>query len=363
MTAFFDPGLEKKPDFVQCMRRIYAWYDHQVLDRPPVRFSAHNAEYDVTDDAGRFPSLKDRWYDAEYQVRRYLQTVERSSFLGETFPLFWPNLGPNVFAGMLGAALEFGEVTSWAKPSVEGPESLEAIAFHPDSEYLKKINELTDCALSACRGKFLVGYTDVHPSFDCADALMGTEELFFQIADDPDFVKAVTRRCFDPFFPLMDAFHKKLKAHGQLSVTWMQIPSYETMHIPSCDLGAMISPAMFEEFALPFILEEVRHFRHNVFHVDGKGVARHLDRLLEIPEIQAYQWVQGVGEDRPILQWIPLIRRIQQAGKSVVVDLRLAELEAFMREIGPEGVLLCIDESDPETQRAVLDRLLQWRRP
>ena len=363
MTAFFDPGLEKKPDFVQCMRRIYAWYDHQVLDRPPVRFSAHNAEYDVTDDAGRFPSLKDRWYDAEYQVRRYLQTVERSSFLGETFPLFWPNLGPNVFAGMLGAALEFGEVTSWAKPSVEGPESLEAIAFHPDSEYLKMINELTDCALSACRGKFLVGYTAVHPSFDCADALMGTEELFFQSADDPDFVKAVTRRCFDPFFPLMDAFHKKLKAHGQLSVTWMQIPSYETMHIPSCDLGAMISPAMFEEFALPFIRREVRHFQHNVFHVDGKGVARHLDRLLEIPEIQAYQWVQGVGEDRPILQWIPLIRRIQQAGKSVVVDLRLAELEAFMREIGPEGVLLCIDESDPETQRAVLDRLLQWRRP
>ncbi len=59
-----------------------------------------------------------------------------------------------------------------------------------------------------------MGYTDVHPSFDCADALMGTEELFFQIADDPDYVKAVTEKCFEPFFPLMDAFHEKLKAHG-----------------------------------------------------------------------------------------------------------------------------------------------------
>ncbi len=141
----------------------------------------------------------------------------------------------------------------------------------------------------------------------------------------------------------------------------MQIPSYEGMHIPSCDLGAMISPAMFEEFSLPFVRREVLHFRHNVFHVDGKGVARHLDRLLEIPEIQAYQWVQGVGEDRPILQWIPLIQKIQAAGKSVVVDLHLNELEAFMDAVAPEGVLLCIDESDPEIQRAVLLRLLKWR--
>lgn len=363
MTNFYDPGLEKKPDFVDCMKRIYAWYDHQVLDRVPVRFSAHNAEFDAADDATRWPSLKDRWYDAAYQVERYLGIVEKSCFLGETFPLFWPNLGPNAFAGMLGAKLEFGEVTSWAKPCVTGPEDLEKIRFNPESEYLRKLNALTDCALQACPGKFLVGYTDVHPSFDCADALMGTEALFLQITDDPDFVKAVTQKCFDPFFPLMDAIHQKLKAHNQLSATWMQIPSYEGMHIPSCDLGAMISPAMFDEFSLPFIEQEVRHFRHNIFHVDGKGVARHLDRLLEIPEIQAYQWVQGVGEDRPILQWVPLIQKIQAAGKSVVVDLHLNELEDFMGSVAPEGVLLCIDESNPETQQAVLKRLLKWRRP
>lgn len=31
--------------------------------------------------------------------------------------------------------------------------------------------------------------------------------------------------------------------------------------------------------------------------------------------------------------------------------------------VSPEGVLLCIDESDPETQKAVLSRLLKWRKP
>lgn len=361
MTRFFDPQLEKKPDFVECMQRIYAWYDHQVLDRAPIRFAAHNADFNVVDDQSRWASLKDRWFDVEYQVERALKTVECGSYLGETFPLYWPNLGPNVYAGIWGADLEFGDVTSWCRPLVGEEDGLDRMRFDLESPYLKKINALTDYALERCAGKFLVGYTDVHPSFDCTDALMGTENMFFRIAEEPEFVQALTRKNFEPFFDLMDAFHKKLHAHNQLSVSWMQIPSYETMHIPSCDLGAMISREMFDEFALPYILEEVKHFRHNIFHVDGKGVARHLDAILDIPEIQAYQWVQGVGEDRPILQWVPLIRRIQEAGKSVVVDLHLDELEPFMGAVRPEGILLCMDESDPEIQKRVVDRLLRWK--
>lgn len=361
MTDFFDPGLEKKPDFVACMKRVYAWYHQQIDDRVPVRFAAHNAEFDTADDHARWPSLKARWYDAEYQIDKCLKTVEKGSYLGETFPLFWPNLGPNVFAGILGATLQFGEVTSWAKPCIAGPQDLDKIAFDPNSEYLKKLDELTDCALQRCAGKFLVGYTDVHPSFDCADALLGTENLLSWLIDDPAFIRKVTQKCFDPFFALMDRFHEKLKAHRQLSVSWMQIPSYEGLHIPSCDLGSMISPAMFDACALPYIKREVKHFRHNIFHVDGKDVARHLDRLLEIPEIQAFQWVQGVGLDRPILQWVPLIRRIQAAGKSVVVDLHLTELEAFMQALRPEGIFLCIDEADPQTQKSVLEKLLTWK--
>ena len=362
MTTFFDPQLEKKPDFVACMKRIYAWYDHQVLDRVPIRFAAHNAEYDVADDASKWPDQKSRWYDAAYQVEKYASSVNQGHYLGETFPLFRPNLGPNVFAGMLGARLEFGDVTSWAKPMIdEDSDDLTGVALNAANEYLQKINELTDIALERCPGKFLVGYTDMHPSFDCVDALLGTEQLFFRLADDPEFIRQITEKCFEPFLPVMDAFHEKLKAHQQLSVTWMQIPSYESMHIPSCDLGSMISREMFDEFSLPFIQREVKHFRHNVFHVDGKGVARHLESLLAIPEIQAIQWVQGVGVDRPILQWVPMIQHIQARGKSVVVDLHLSELEDFMQAVRPEGILLCMDESDPETQQAVLNRLLQWK--
>ncbi len=360
-TNFYDLELYCKPDFTECMKRVYAWYEGEIIDRVPVRFSAHNAQFETTDAERRWSSLKERWYDAEYQVEHFAASLA-PRLLGETFPVFWPNLGPNVFAAILGGGeLGFGEVTSWLHPVLESPEEAEKIRWRGDSEYLKKLLELTDCALERCDHRFMVGYTDIHPSLDCLDALRGTETLCMDMYDDPEAVLALTERCFAPLEGAMRLFHDRLKAKKQLSVTWMNIPSYDTMHIPSCDLGSMISRAHFDTFSMPYILRETLLFTHNIFHMDGKGVAKHLDSLLQAERIQAIQWVQGVGEDRPIAQWVPLIQKIQHAGKGVVVDLHLSELEDFMSCMSPKGIYLCIDETDPLIQQRVLKRLLAWK--
>ncbi len=360
MTTFYDLDLPCKPDFVECMKRVYAWYAGEVIDRAPVRFAAHNAQFETADTAGRWATLKERWYDAQYQVDHFIASLP-SVLLGETFPVFWPNLGPNVFAAILGGAeLTFGEVTSWIHPVLSSAQDAGAIRWHEESEYFQKLLELTDCALERCEHRFMVGYTDIHPSLDCLDALRGTEALCMDMYDEPDAVRVLTERCFAPLESAMKRFHDKLRTKKQLSVTWMNIPSYETMHIPSCDLGAMLSRDHFDEFSLPYVRREAALFAHNIFHVDGKGVARHLDALLQVENIHAIQWVQGVGEDRPILQWVPLIRKVQQAGKGVVVDLHLDELEEFISRVPPKGIYLCIDEADPLIQQRVLQRLLKW---
>ncbi|GAA0807183.1 hypothetical protein GCM10008910_46820 [Faecalicatena orotica] len=362
VTNFYDLDLETKPDFVQCMKRIYAWYDGEIIDRVPVRFSAHNEEYDVTDIGGGWKNLRDKWFDTEYQVNRFISALDSHPWLGETFPMYYPNLGPNFFAAAItDSELEFGEVTSWGKPQILKEEDLERIAFRRGNSYYQKIIEMTKYALERCDNRFMVGYTDMHPSLDCADALRGTEDLCMDMFDEEEFVTALTEKCFQAFFPMMDEFHSLLKTKNQLSVSWMNIPSYESMHIPSCDLGAMISRDFFNQFSLPYIKKEVKHFRHNIFHLDGKGVANHVDELLKIEEIQAVQWVQGVGDDKPIMQWVDFIKKIQEAGKSIVVDLEPEGLEAFMDAMDPRGIYLCIPEKEPEQQRRIMDRLLKWK--
>jgi hypothetical protein len=139
----------------------------------------------------------------------------------------------------------------------------------------------------------------------------------------------------------------------------MNVPSRGKMHIPSCDFSSMISPKAFCEFYLPSLQAEVRHATHNVFHVDGKGVLRHIDRILSVTEVHAIQWVQGVGDDLPILQWLPVIKKIQAAGKGVMVDLQLCELEPFIAAIEPDGLFLCIAAEDRD-QPDIIKRLERW---
>lgn len=352
--------LESKPDCDQAIDRIEAWYEQQIIDRPPVRFTRHNAEFEAADNTWQenWRSLKDKWFDEEYQIESFLSQVRGKHYLGETFPVYWPNLGPNVFAALYGCPLEFADVTSWALPILSDYD--QAVALDWQSEYLNKLESLTRCALEVCQGQFIVGYTDFHPGLDWLAALRGTEPLLLDLIDQPDRLAPLLQICTSDFLAVYDRFDALLKEHGQPSITWMGIPAFGKLHIPSCDFAAMISPRHFKQFALPALRAEVQHMTHNIFHVDGKGVARHLDAILQLPNVQAIQWVQGMGDDLPIMQWVPLIKRVQAAGKSVVVDLSPAELEDFIGAVKPEGIFLTMASVSEAEERAILKRIAQW---
>lgn len=357
----YEVQLETKPDFEECMQRVYAWYDNDVLDRVPIRFSAHNAEFNQIDTNAKWASEKDRWFDAEYQVEKYLKSVKGQKFLGESFPIYWPNLGPNVYYCMLGGDVNFGKTTTWAKHVLEDYENVEQYRFSPDNPYFKKLIEMTDIALEMGKGQFTVGYADFHQGIDCADAFRGTENLLMDLYEDPEAAKALIDQCTQDYELVFRFFNDKLRQNNQPSATWINIPSYEGFHIPGPDISTMLSKEQFREFVLPFVKKESKVARHVVLHLDGKGVARHLDDFLDIPEICGIQWVQGVGKDEPIMQWVPLIKKIQAAGKGVIVDLKLEELDPFMDAVSPKGIYLCMSSDSEEEQQAIINKLLHWK--
>lgn len=355
--------LEGMPQFERAMQRVYAWYQNEVVDRPPVRFMAHNAFLEAETDALKAMTATGRkavWYDVEYQVDKFYKSVDGRRFYGETFPVYFPNLGPDVYAGFYGSELEFGEITSWSRPVLREWEALDGLALDVKSEYLLKIEELTRHALERCAGKFMVGYTDLHPGLDCAAAWRGPAQFCLDLLDSPEQARRLAERAIADFELVYDRFDRLLRQAGQLSVSWMGIPSHGRMHIPSCDFSTLISPRLFQEFALPILEREVRTMTHNVFHVDGRGVARHLDAILSVPEVHAVQWVQGVGDDLPIMQWVPLIKEIQSRKVPVIVDLNKTELEGFMEVMDPRGLFLWVATEDEEEEIALLKQVERW---
>lgn len=355
--------IEAMPHFEMAMKRVYAWYENQIIDRPPVRFMAHNAflENAKQDIAGLSRREKESWwFDAELQVDLFLKSIEGQRFHAETFPVFFPNLGPDVYAAFYGAQLIFGEVTSWSVPLVKDWSQVDELQFDPSNVYFKKIEGLTDHALERCPGKFMVGYTDLHPGLDCVAAWRDPLQLCFDMIENPQQVKHLAEIAIADFETIYDHFDCMLKDAGQLSVSWMGIPSYGRMHIPSCDFSALISPEFFEEFGTPILQREVKTMTHNIFHIDGKGVARHTDAILDVPEVHAIQWVQGVGDDYPIMQWAPFIKDLQARGMPVIVDLAPSELDGFIDVMDPHGLFLWTASESEEQELAIIERLNHW---
>jgi len=359
---WWNMDLEGMPDFDMAMQRLDAWFESEILDRPPVRFVAHNAflelaQADMADMTAA--ERQTRWFDAEYQVDLFEKSIAGQHFNGETFPIYWPNLGPDTYAAFYGAKMEFGEVTSWSEPLIEDWSQVDSLRFDPSNIYFQSIDVLTQHALERCSGQYLVGYTDLHPGLDCCAAWRDPQQLCFDMIDSPDEVHRLTEKSIADFETIYNHYDDILKENGQLSVSWMGIPSFGRTHIPSCDFSTMISQDFFVDFGLPLLQREVKTMTHNVFHMDGRGVARHLDTILSVPEVHAIQWVQGVGDDLPIMQWVPLIKEIQ-ARKPVIVDLSKNELDDFMEVMEPKNIFLWIATENEEEEHALLKRISQW---
>lgn len=355
--------LEGMPHVEKASNRVDAWFHQSIIDRPPVRFAHHNAAFDsACVDQCRWGSLRERWFDAEYQVDSFLKSIEGCTFKGETFPFFWPNLGPEIYAAFFGMDLEFGEITSWAKPTIEDiedPGQRSLLQFDPDNIYYKKLMEMTCVALEKCGGKALVGVSSWSPGIDCIAGWRDPQELCMDLLTTPDEVHELLRRQIAPLKRIMDPFYEAIEQRGHPSIAWMGIPSKKRCHISQTDFANMISPEQFRTFCLPYLRQELDAFEYNIFHMDGKGVANHVNELIAEPKINAIQWAQGVGDDEPIMQWIPLIKKIQAAGKSVVVDLKPDELEEFIGQMDPEGIFLWIS-ADKKNQDDVIRRVEKW---
>jgi len=352
--------FSSKPDFDESIARVYAWYEQKVLDRPPVRFHHHNVEYERHRTVeGPWKTARERWLDVDFQIKTFVDSLQNTEFLGETFPVFWPNLSAVVYNLFLGQEPTFDDVTAWIHPCVDDLENLPELKVDWDNVYFRTVEEMTRRALDEGDGRFMVGYTDMYAGIDCVLGLRGMERMCLDFLAQPALMKRLIDATWTEYPEVYGHFDRMLKQRDQLSVTWMNLPSFETFNVLACDFAVSIATEHFDEFCMPVIRREAELFTHNVFHMDGRGVARHVDSILTLPELAAVQWVQGYGAEEPIMQWIPLIEKIQQAGKSVIVDLKLDELDDFMRAVDPTGIMLWIP-AEPKDQREVLERVKRW---
>ncbi len=360
-------GIERMVDYGGAINRVEAWYNGEVLDRPPIRFSKSHAFYNegVKLDKTHWSTLKDRWFDAEYQVDEFIKGLDNLSRKGETFPVFWPNLGPEIYSALFGPELEFGDVTAWANPTLKNAEDIFAaqeLVFSKKNPYYINLLEQTKIALEKCKNRYIVGTTSWATGVNTLAAWIEPEQLCKDLLTYPEAVNNLLRKTEKDFREIYDVFYNLITVeHGQPSASWLSIPTISgKQHILKADFSNLISTDLFDQFCKPSLEFESNIMDRVIFHMDGKGMANHIESILSIDNIHAIEWEQGLGRDAPIMQWVGLIKLIQSQGKSLVINLTLSELKPFMSEVSPEGILLRVS-ADDSVQDDILEKLLHWK--
>ncbi len=356
--------IKFKPDLEKTMRRMDAFWERSVLDRPVTQFTLNKpASEQVPLPESRHASTAERWLDVDYQSQLADAQLANRLFLGDSLPVAFPNLGPEVLAAFYGAQLNFGDYgTSWSEPILKDWTMVEEIVLNWYNFHFRKLEELTNAMLALGKDKYIVGMPDWHPGGDLIAALRNPQDLALDLIERPDQVKALLQRVQPDYYKVYDFWYKKLQQAGQPITSWLDLASYSKYYIPSNDFAALISPKMYREFFLSGIIEECRFLDRSIYHLDGPGALRHLDTILEIPELDAVQWVPGAGRE-VFSRWVQVYQKIQAAGKGIIVYCEVGDLELVMRTLNPRGLALAISGvPDLETGENIISRLGKWTR-
>jgi len=352
-----------KQDWEQAQQRMMAWWEGEVIDRVCLQVTAPLAEASEAEPAD-IPTpddLYDWWTDIDCVIERTANQIQRTFWGGEAFPLFSPNLGPDVFGAFFGAEIRFlDRSTSWVQPIINDWQSASQLKLQDDSPWWQRQLELLRQAKTCGDGKWITGIPDTHSGADALAALRGRNDLCLDLYDHPQEVKAAMSRMVEAVVQVYEVYYDIVEAQKYGSSSgWLPAWWPGRANVVQCDYIALVSQEMVEEFFLESIIAEAQWLDRAIFHLDGPDAIRHLDLLLTVPEIQAIQWVPGAGA-LPMTKWIPLLKRIQGAGKSLHLSVWPHEVRTLVEELKAEGLMLNTWVSCEAEARDLLERVAGW---
>jgi len=356
--------FELKPDFEEVMNRYEAWWNCDIADRPLVSMAFYLPDAECIEvPQKQHATIRERWMDTEHIVAQAEARLRNTMHFADSLPIAWPNLGPEIFSAFYGCEMEYREHTAWSKPILAdwSDESVAKIRLDKDSFYFCKLMEMTEALIEAGKGKFIVGYTDLHVGCDAIAGFRDPQQLLIDTLEHPEAIKRLCDRITEEFLEVYDHFYEILSAAGMPSTTWLPATCRGKYHVPSNDFSCMISDEAFEDLFVPGIIRECQHMDRCIYHLDGPQALRYLDRLLELPEIHAIQWVPGAGQSY-WADWIEVYQRIQSKKKAFCLSLPVKDLNLLFDTLDPRGVWISSVSGISNEQEAeeALHKIAKW---
>lgn len=268
------------------------------------------------------------------------------------------HLGPDIF----GADIVFEETTSYSVPFVDDDWSQE-LRFDESNKWWQKMLEITDACEEDSKGEYLVGVTDLHPGADGLMSIRGPQELCYDVFDQPEVFEKCQTVLLPAFQKQFESLYNRAQKYQKGTSNWMGLYKDTPWYVTSAYFICMLSAEDFEALVLPEIKAELDYLKGaSMFHLDGPQALRHLDRLLELPNLHGIQWVYGAGQPSAN-HWLPVLKKTQAAGNAVEVILQPEDIDVIFKELDPRGLLCHFDWDMAEDEAGeVYERIMKFYR-
>ena len=125
------------------------------------------------------------------------------------------------------------------------------------------------------------------------------------------------------------------------------------------DVSVMISNDMYRTFIEPELRAQCDFLDYPLYHFDGVEQIRHLDTLLSIEKLRVIQWTQVAGQ-KPCTDYIPELKRIQAAGKGLLILTYPDQVETLMENLSSRGLYLVLSAGSRDEADAILKDIARW---
>jgi len=352
-------ALEFCPDFPARAARHEAWWRRETPDGRPLLLGFANRDpgrpitrrLELRDDP-------DAWLDAK------LRDAAQLAPAADALPHLRVDLGACALPGLMGLPREFGSDTAWTPSFINDDWSnLPDFRLNRACALWRTLDALLNRAAAAARGRCLVATPNLGGASDILLHLRGATEICLDVMDQPEKIIAACAALIPAYREASRFLHETVYRRHAGLIHWHLIWSETPYVIAECDLSYSVGPEDWEKVCRPDVARQARLAPRCIFHLDGAGSTRHIEALLRIPEIHAIQFTPGAGAPSA-LPWLDLFRRIQQAGRSLLIFAPIDEAEELTRALDPAGLALQLEGArDPDHLRTVCEKISAGKTP
>lgn len=339
---------------------VKAWADRQGFHDYLLRIKPDKRYSDP------FHRKVDPVINIDYQIN----TFKNRYFAGETLPILSSYIGPGISSAFLGAVVDLGDPdsTTWFHENLSDWENYK-VHFDPRNIWYGIQMNLTrevfrTASEMGCLAELPV---DIYNGIDNLMLLRGSEKLATDLVLIPDTMKEATVKIRNYWDTWIEDFFQIAEDSGLGNGTgWLNLWGPGRTFTLQSDYMSLISTEMYEEFVLSDVRHMCSRLDHSMFHFDGPDeVVRHLPFLLDIQNLGGIQWNPKTNCEN--VRHLPVLKKIQESGKCLVLNISSHEIEPLLQELSPAGLLLNVDPFDEpcdtlEQADAIVDRIKHYSR-